>query len=391
MKKLSLFLLLLLAAGCGGSSDIKGTSTGFDFDSTQGNFITTTVVVERKFLYLLNRGDNTLSAYLLDGEEEGHSHSHSHNRIVAQEIHEELSLTELDGSPYSLGSDTLVDMVVDPQGRYLVVLDQAGKLRSYSIEGLSGLVTLVDESGTAVANPRRLTRSYNGFEIAVLGDSASIHQVDNEGRFSTGATVDNTTGWSDLRVDGVNAVAATSEGAVGFQWSPGSRPGIFSSVALPGTTRGEVTYSQSGVWVLNRSDSSVSLIEQQPNAELSVLETFRLPPSLINPSLISALFEGEDLAVADADTLVILHAHDGEIEAEGEVELARAPNRIFGLPESEFVLLGHDSGVGSTLLHIVEGEPLEIEVHEKSGPGGVAPFGFGFSERIQTVTETRGF
>lgn len=392
MKKLRLFFLLLFIAGCGGSSDVGGNSPTFDFDSVTGNFITTTVEVERRFLYILNRGDNTLSAFLLDGEEEGgHSHSHTHDRILAQETEEELPTTELDGSPYSLGATPFVDMVVDHEGRYLVVLDEAGTLRSYSIDGLTGLITQIDEESTSVLNPRRLSRSQDGREVAVLGDSASIHQVDEEGRFSAGATVDNTVNWTDLDIDGVNAVAATPDGAVGFQWFPGRRPSIFSSVTLPGSTRGEATYSESGVWVVNREDASISLLEQLPNGEISVVETFELPASLSEPTLIAALFDGEDLAVADKDTFVLLHLHDDELETEAEVELERAPNRIFGVPESEFVLLGHDTGDGTTLLHIAEGETVEIEAHEEPGPGGEAPFGFGFSERIQTVTETRNF
>lgn len=409
MKKLRYLFLLLLFTGCGGS-DLGGNSATFDFDRVTGNFITTTVEVERKFLYVLNRGDNTLSAFLIEEEEEGgHDHSHAHRQILAQhddhddhhdhdhedhedhEEHEEpLALTELDGSPYPLGATPAVDMIVDEEGRYLVILEQSGNLKSYAIDGLTGLVVLIDEETTQVQNPRRLNRSHHGRDIAVLGDSASLHEVDSDGNLSVGAVVVGTSDWSDLKLDGSNAVASTPNGVVGFQWSPGRNINLFFSVVLPGATRGDLTYSEAGVWVVNQQHNSLSLLTQQANGEIALLDTYSLPASLTAPTLIATLFDGEELAVTDDDTFVVLHLHDDELEAEAELELDRVPVRIFDLPESEFVLLGHQSGEGSTMVHFHDEED-GLELHEEHGPGGPAAFNFGFSERVQTVEQTRNF
>ena len=73
MRKLAFSILLAAAfTGCGSSSGGVGVPTAdFDFDNAQGNFITTTVEVERRFLYTANLDDNNLGAFVIPDAEEG--------------------------------------------------------------------------------------------------------------------------------------------------------------------------------------------------------------------------------------------------------------------------------------------------------------------------------
>ena len=103
---------------------------------------------------------------------------------------------------------------------------------------------------------------------------------------------------------------------------------------------------------------------------------------------IITVFDGEDLMVADSDSANLLHPEETELEDEGEVELDRAPNRLFELHELATVLVGHDTGTGTTIIEIGE---EGLEAHEEEGPGGAGVFGFGFAERVELVTETTGF
>lgn len=388
MKKplLSLFTALVLA-GCGGSNGPSNPTAGFDFDNATGNFITTSVEVERKFVFVLNQNDNTVSGFFIpEFEEEGHGHAHG--RFLAQEEEGEIEFEELDGSPYPLTGGTAVDLVVDPTGRYLVVVDSAGELRSYAIDGFTGLLTLADQESTTVANPRRLAANSDGTSVAVLGDQISIHQVSDEGVFSIGSVADNTADWTDVKLDGANGIAATPAGVEGFQWTTGGTLFPRFSVALPGATRGELTFAEAGVFVVNRENNSVSQLEQAPNSELTLVDTFALPADLTDPVQIVALFDGEDLGVTDSDSFCLLHPEEGELEDEGCLDLPRVPNRLFALPESNVVFAGHATGNGSTQIEVSD---EELEVHPEPGPGGNGPFGFGYAERVEIVTETSEF
>ena len=399
MKKLGLLLAALFLVGCGGSSGIENVSGGLDFENT--NFLTTTTEVNRRFLFVFNRGESSVAAYLIGGEEDG-GHDHVHGRILAQDAHdhgavgEEEEFTELDGSPYTLGTSTLVDVAVDPEGQFLVVLDQSGTLQSYGIDGVTGLLSMLDQQSTGVANPRLMGSSVRGHEgsnheatVAVLGDSISIHEVSEDGMFSEGSTRAGTNDWVDVALDGRNGVASTANGVASFQWAPGLDLFPFFELALPGSTRGGVTYSGSGVWVVNTENNSVSQLTQEANSEIALVQTFALPASLTGPRLIAPLFEGEDLGVADDDTFVLLHPEPGTLDAESEVALTRVPNRIFQIPETARILLGHDIGEGTTTVEIGEDEMLEM--HDEVGPGHLGPFGFGYAERMGTVTATGSF
>jgi hypothetical protein len=130
----------------------------------------------------------------------------------------------------------------------------------------------------------------------------------------------------------------------------------------------------------------VSRLLQEGNGELTLEQTFELPAGLVNPFLITTLFDGEDLMVADADSANLLHPEETELEDEGEVTLPDPPLTLFEVPESGGVLVGQDDG--SSLILIEEDGP---EILEEAGPPGNFVTGFGYAERIQTVTETTGF
>ena len=85
MKKLIATMVLAASlCGCDSNGGAVGVDReGFNFSSAQGNFITTTVQVENRFFYILNRTDNNVSGlYAVTGEE---GHDHAHGRIMAQD------------------------------------------------------------------------------------------------------------------------------------------------------------------------------------------------------------------------------------------------------------------------------------------------------------------
>ena len=83
-KLIATMVLAASLSGCGSNGGAVGVDReGFNFSSTQGNFITTTVEVENRFFYILNRTDNNVSGLYAVTEEEGHDHAHG--RIMTQE------------------------------------------------------------------------------------------------------------------------------------------------------------------------------------------------------------------------------------------------------------------------------------------------------------------
>ena len=175
MRK-TLFILILAAGltSCGGSG---GSTLGGD--NAQGNFISTTVDLEQRFLYALNSAEGSVSGFLISsGEEEG-GHDHAHQAVLTQHDHDhdhgggeepEEGFIELDSSPYTFGGAAPIDMVVDGDGRTLFLLDSAGNLRPNTIDGVTGLLTQLDPIPTGVTNPRMLRLSNSGDAVAVLGD-----------------------------------------------------------------------------------------------------------------------------------------------------------------------------------------------------------------------------
>ena len=400
MKKLIATMVLAASlSGCGSNGGaVGGDREGFNFSSTQGNFITTTVEVENRFFYILNRTDNNVSGLYAVTEEEGHDHAHG--RIMTQEDdhdddhegegeeHEDegLELESLDGSPYLFGAANLVDLGVESSGRYFFILDSSGNLSSYEIDGIRGFLNLKSTVPTGVANPRRIAVSPDGRGVGVLGDSVSIHGVTADGLLNaSGSTQANTQGWVDLDLNGVNGVATTSTGAVGFQWIPGSQLFPQFNVTLPGGSRGEAIYVGDHIYVVNQGAASVSQLTQSGNSEITLEQTFALPAELTAPVQIESIEDGEELVVADADSLSRLVIEPNELHEEVTVPISRVPNRLFAVPESEVLLVGHSTGEGTTQIILHEGE---LEIMDEPGPGGHGAFGFGFAERSGTVTQT---
>lgn len=381
MKRFTLGLCLCaLLNGCG-SGGLTDPVTGQMLDGN--NFISTTIEVENQFLYLLNAQDNTVSGFApLVEEEEEHSHSHAHGRILAQEEEEDgEEYAEVAGSPFSLSTTQLVDLAVLEDSGFLVLLDQNGTVKTYLVDALSGEPRFLSQRETGVLNPRRLVA--DGSNIAVLGDRVAIHAVGTDGTFSAPAFVDDTTDWVDLKLNGEVGAASTDSGAIGFQWvGPGAI--IPSTVlTLPGATRGELVYAAEGLYVVNSADASVSRLAQSPNGELVLEDTFELPAGLVEPFLITTLFEGEDLLLADQDSASLLHPEDEELEDEGEVTLSAVPTRLFAQAEAPVVLVGLVGTEGTDIIHI---EDDVLELHEERGPGGLQVTGMGLLETVGTVT-----
>jgi len=400
-KRVFSIVAAALLAGCGGSGGGLGDQ-GF-VGNEQGNFISSTVEVEQRYLYILNSEDSTVSGFVFPAEaEEGHDHDHAHGRILAQDDHdhdddhhdhegeddhdheEEDGPVQLDPSPFQLDHNPIdMGLVADS---FLVTLDATGVIRTYEINGLTGLFEESVESQTNVPNPRKLIISEDG--LAVLGDNLHIYTVNSGGGLSAPAFVPDTAGWTDVKLNGDLAAASTPEGAAGFAWEPGTTVAPIFTVSLPGATRGEFAYAEEGLFVLNTEDGSVSQLSQEDTGEPALEQTFGLDADLANPTLITALFDGEDLLIADEDTVGLFHPEDGELENEGEAELEREPVRLFFLPESSTVYAGHSDGEGTSTILIEEDGP---EVLEEHGPGEHGPTAFGYAERFEEITVTTGF
>ena len=389
-KRVFSIVAAALLAGCGGSGGGLGDQ-GFNANE-QGNFISSTVEVEQRYLYILNSEDSTISGFVFPAEaEEGHDHAHG--RILAQEDdhdhedeehEEEEGPVQLDPSPFQIDHNPIdMGLVADS---FLVTLDAAGVIRTYEINGLTGLFEESVESQTNVPNPRKLIISEDG--LAVLGDNLHIYTVNSGGGLSAPAFVPDTATWTDVKIDGDLAAASTPEGAAGFTWEPGTTVAPIFTVTLPGATRGELAYAEEGVFVVNTEDGSVSQLSQEESGELALEQTFDLGADLANPTLITSLFDGEDLLIADEDSVGLFHPEDGELENEGEAELEREPVRLFFLPESTTVYAGHADGEGTSTILIEEDGP---EVLEEHGPGEHGPTAFGYAERFEEVTVTTGF
>jgi hypothetical protein len=375
---------------CGNSG-----SSSLDGNTLEGNFISTTVDVERRFLYSLNREEGSVSGFLVVSEEEGgHDHEHAHGQILAQHDHEHegeggegegLELQELDSSPYTFGGAPPIDMVVDGEGRNLFLLEATGQLRGNAIDGFTGLLAAGDAQLTSVANPRFLRLSDSGDAVAVLGDSLAIFAIDENGRLSPAAVLDGTQNWTDVRLQEGRGVGATQTGALGFLWQVGDPLEPGPEVALPGGNRGQIAYAQAGVFVVNGEDVSVTQLSQNQEGSLSLTATFPLPQELSDPQALTALFDGEDLLVADSDSVVLLHPHQDELEEEGHADLDQKPTVLFAVPESAFVLAGHAEGEGYHLLEVGE-EGLAVLGEYETEHAGVSAFGF--AERFERITET---
>lgn len=399
-KSIVSVLLAAYTVGCGGSGGVPVASTG-------GNFVSTTVEVEQRFLYVLN-SDSTVSAFVFPEEEEGHDHDHAHGRVLAQEDHEheeeheheddheheedhehehgggeatEVEPEELAFSPIRLGGTTLIDIAMIEDG-HLVTLDASGTLTLYAIDVLTGQLSELGSARSGVNAPRRLYTSHE--HVAVLGERLSLSEL-SEGELSDTLTLEGTDDWVDVELGEHIGAASTAAGAEGFTWTE-DQVSTPTAIALPGAVRGEIAFADGHYFVANTADGSLSKLAQSSDGALDLEETYPLDFSA--PGILTPLFEGADLLLAGVDTVVLLHPEGEELEEEARAELPRVPSRLFDLPESDVVLVGHDSGIGSTELHF-EGE--EIEVHEESGPGGLAPQAFGWVERRGVVTQTSEF
>lgn len=384
MRKYLLILILTTAlSGCGGSG--SSTLNGL---SGQGNFISTTVELEQRFVYALNTDSGTVSAFAVESAEAEGEHAHAHAKVLAQHDHEHgteeegTGLRELDSSPYSFPGNPPVGLAVGGDGRNLYLVDAQGSLSVNLIDGVTGLLTPGQSVATGISNPRLLRVSDSGDALAVLGDDLAIFALDDDGALSIGALVPNTQDWTDVRLQGDTGAAATASGAAGFRWSPGTTSTTFE-IVLPGATRGQLALAAEGVFVVNREDRSLSQLSLGNNGALTLLQTFGLPQDLLDPQTIASLFDGEDLVVGDDDSVALLHPDEAGLEQEGIVDIDEVPTVLFPLPETTLVLAGHAQGVG---FHVLEVSEEGMTVLQETSPeqAGVSAFGQAF--RVEQVT-----
>lgn len=390
MKKTILSLILATSlCSCGGSSSSSITGA-----SNTGNFISTTVNLEQRFVYALNVDEGSVSGFVVASEEEGGGHDHAHGKVLAQHDHdhegeeeaEGLQLQTLDSSPYTFAGAPPIDMAVDGEGRVLYLLDAAGNLKVSRIDGVTGLLSPQADIATGVTNPRLLRLSQGGDALAVLGDGLAVFGIDGEELAQRSFVLENTQGWTDVRLSGELGVGVSQTGAVGFRWLPGALIVTTPEVVLPGIVRGQVAYAEAGVFVVNTDDVSVSqMLQDEEDGTLSLTSTFALPEELTDPAAICSIFDGEDLLVSDSDSVVLLHPHEDELEEEGHAEIDQAPSLLFPVPESSFVLAAHAQGEGFHVLEVSE-EGLLVLAELETEHGGVGAFGF--AERFEQVTRT---
>lgn len=364
----SILLMGFTLTSCGGSND-NSRLTGAG--GVSGNFIRTTVNVERSFVYALSSQSSLLSGYVVAPAEEG------------EEEESTFEITALDGSPFTLAQGSVVDLVSDGEGQSLYLLTASGQIDIWTIDGFTGLLTLTGQVSTPVANARLLRVSTGGETLAVLGDDLAVYAI-GEGGLSAPAVLQGTQAWTDVRLSGGMGVGATSAGAVGFTFSPGVTIAAQTALPLPGNSRGQAVYIGSDVYVVNTADRSVSQLSQQAGGPLTLEQTFPLPAGLADPQTICALSEN-DLLVGDSDSVARLHIDESNLSPEAEADLDQTPTVLFPVPDTDQVLVGHEQGFGFTVLTSNE-DVLELSGEaDDQQPGASA---FAFARRAEEVTRT---
>ena len=399
-KNLLILLLATSLSACGGSS-----SSNLGGQSLTGNVISTTVEVERRFVYALEEG--RVHGFVIPSEDEGghshdHGHDHNHKLVLAQHDHdhhhhdhddhddhdhdgEALELVELDGSPYTISGVAPIDMVVARQGRWMFLLEATGALTRVSIDGVTGGLQAQAQTATNISSPRFLRLSEDGNAVAVVGDSLAIYTIAENGSLSSSpAFADETEDWTDLQLRHNTGIASTAHGAVGFSWSPMALLDP-QEIHLPGHSRGQALYTSHGVFVVNSDDQSLSQLSQDSqHGSLTLTGTFPLPEALHEPQTLTSLHDGEHLLVGGEHSVMLFHFHDDELEEEAHVDTHDRPTILFPVADTNSVLVGHAEGEGYHLLQLGDHglELFEGTLHQ----GGVSAFGF--AQRLERLTRT---
>ncbi len=417
MRKTILILLAAISfSACGGSGSSSLSSNGLS-----GSYLSSTVRLDQQFVYALSSDQSKIAAYRVAGEsDDGHGHDHGHvhaqaqaqaSRVLAHEGHDhedeheheheddhdhdhghgggeaEFDLVELDGSPYALTGSQALSLVVPASGRSVIVLFADGDLRSYPIDGVTGLLGEPTVVPSRANNPRKLRLSPAGDSIAVLGDSLSLFPVDEQGAIAPlPAVLGATQNWVDVALGDHGGAGSTAVGAVGFHWHRGGPVNGTIEVVLPGASRGGLAITEEAVFVTNTENNSVSELSQDEEGQLTLVGTSVLPHEAEEPTAITALFGGEDLLVGGSHGVVLLHHHEGELEEEGHLELDQVPTDLFGVPDTNYVLVAHADGEGFHLLEVAEGLSLVGEFESELGK----VTSFGVAHRIEIVTVTEG-
>lgn len=408
MKRWSIFILFLTLVGCGSSGG--GISST---DSTvAGNFIETTVQLERAFVYALNSGSGSVSAFAAGGgQAEGGEHGHAHERVLAQEDdhgHEDEDehghgegeeeghagdLTSLDGSPYFLGGSQIVDAATTPDGRFLYFADRgAAVVRGFAVDGVRGFLQpqspftpgltpdllAMDEAGTFL-----LVADAGSNQVAILR-IGSAGELSRAATLTLPATPHNVFMHEDLAVFSLSdRLASFSLDRLNGTLTP------VSEAALPaGTYRGLVLHEEL-IFVAEQTSGVLSSFRLE-EAELTALSTLALPAGQQGPTALVAP-EGR-LFVANRDSnnisLLTLEEESGEmtlgetVESQGE-----APIDLLLVEGSALVVANSGSNNIATFEVSEEGE---LEPGEESPyDAGTTPSRLLFLERLESLVVTQ--
>ena len=397
MRK-TLFILLMAVglSSCGGSGS---SASWLTTEGREGSFLSSTVELDQQFVYALSADRGELLAYKVAEEEAGgHDHGHVHAQHDHDDEHDhehehdheqgtDLDLVELDGSPYRLADGSAQSLVLVSGGKALIVLFSDGMLRSYPIDGVTGLLAEPSAVDSQVNSPRALRVSPEGDAVAVLGDSLAIFPLPEDGGLpSQPALLPDTANWSDLALGHHGGAGATVTGAIGFSWQRGGPITLGSETALPGTARAGLALSHDELFVVNSQDRSVSKLHfDEDNATLMLVETFSLPEELTDPSVVTVLSDGEELLVGGADALILLHRHDDDWEEEGHLELDQEITALYAVPSSNSVLVAHALGHGFHLVQVEHSLTALAELAPEHS--GITSFGVADRAEVVTVTE----
>ena len=156
------------------------------------------------------------------------------------------ALTEVTGSPYTVGADPK-QLTVDPTGRYLYVVNQDrmaanGSVSAFSIDSASGQLTSLGPAVAVGSNPEAVTIEPTG-QFAYVGNRGASDSgttltrfnIALDGSLSSPGTTDTETGPADMAMDPLGrftyVAAASPPRLAGYEIA--SNDGILSSIGTP--------------------------------------------------------------------------------------------------------------------------------------------------------------
>lgn len=397
MKRLLLLICILaLLPACGGGG------SGLSSSQVDGNFVETTLTLERALVYVLNLGDGSVSAYVAGGTEEEAGHGHAHGRDLgsvplAQDEHghgeggEEEGgageLEDLDGSPYPLGGTNIVDVVDTPNGFYLFFADRGtNQVRSFVIDGVTGFLQSLEVFSPSVATDLLAMDEEGDFLLVVDAgtNQAALLRISGSGRLTQVGTVTlpATPHQVIMAEDFVIFALADQVAVFTFDRDSGAFALVDTSALPAGTYRGMTLHEEELLFVVEQTTGVISSFGFEEGM-LTALSNLALPADQQTPVALED-FEGH-LLVANRDSnnisVVTFDEEDGTMAFEESVESqGMAPVDLLLVGE---ILLVANSGSNQIATFHVE-EELE---HTEESPfdSGPVPSKIIYLERTESV------